>query len=63
LLRHDIDPSALIAAGETGVDASAGHVIDHRDVLGDTNRIVGGQHDAELANAEAFGLHPDVEVE
>ena len=63
LLRHDVDPAALIAARKAGVGAAAGHVVEHRDVLGDTNRIVGRQHDAQLADAHALGLHPDVEVE
>jgi hypothetical protein len=63
LLRHDVDPAALIAARETGVGAAAAHVIEHRDILGDADRIVGGQHDAELTDADALGLHGDVEIE
>ena len=59
LLRHDIDPSALVPTCEASVDPPAGHMIDHRDVFGDTNRIVGREYDAELANAQALGLHPD----
>ena len=63
LLGHDVDPAALVAARETGVGASAGHVVEHRDVLGHANRIVGRQHDSELSDAQAPGLHPDIEVE
>ncbi|HYR78624.1 MAG TPA: hypothetical protein VEO55_01380, partial [Candidatus Dormibacteraeota bacterium] len=51
LLGHDIDPSALIAAREAGVGASAGHVIEHRDVFGDTQRILRRQYDPKLADA------------
>ncbi len=63
LLRHDIDPSALIAAREAGVGAAAAHMIEHRDILGDAQRILRRQHDAELADAQPLGLHRDVQVE
>ena len=63
LLRHDIDPSPLIAAREAGVGAPAAHVIEHRDVLGDAQRILRRQHDPELADAQPLGLHRDVQVE
>ena len=54
LLRHDVDPSPLIAAGEAGVGAATGHVIKHRDVFSDANRILRGQDDSELADAQAL---------
>jgi hypothetical protein len=38
-------------------------VIEHRDILGHADRIVGRQHDSELADAQPLGLHPDIEVE
>ena len=63
LLRHDVDPAALVAAREAGVGAPAGHVVEHGDVLGDADRVGRRQHDAELADADALGLHGDVEVE
>jgi hypothetical protein len=63
LLRHDVDPAALVAAREAGVGAAAGHVVEHGDVLGDADRVVRGQDDAELPDAEALGLHADEEVE
>ena len=63
LLRHDVDPAALVAAREARAGAPARHVIEHGDVLGDAERIVGGQHDAELADADALGLHGEVEIE
>jgi hypothetical protein len=37
-------------------------VIEHRDVLGDADRVGGRQHDTELTNADAFRLHREVEV-
>ena len=63
LLRHHVHPAPLVAAREAGDGAPAAHVIEHRDVLGDADRVLGGQHDAELADADALGLHRDVEVE
>lgn len=63
LLRHDIHPAALIAAREAGVGATVGHVVEHGDVFGDADRVVSRQHDAELADTDAFRLHADVEVE
>src|SRR6202030_2332160 len=63
LLSHDVHPAALVAARETGVRASAGHMVEHRDILGHANRIIGREHDSELADAQALGLHPDVEIE
>ena len=63
LLRHDVDPAALVAAREAGVGAPARHVVEHGDVLGDADRVLGGEHDAELADADALRLHPDEEVE
>ena len=63
LLRHHVDPAALVAAREAGVGAPARHVVEHGDVLGDADRVLGGQHDAELADPDALGLHPDEEVE
>jgi hypothetical protein len=63
LLRHDVDPAPLIAAGEAGAGPPAGHVIEHRDVLGDADRVGGRQHDPELADTDAFGLHREIEVE
>jgi hypothetical protein len=38
-------------------------VVQHRDVLGDTDRVGGWQHDAELPHPDAFGLHREVEIE
>ena len=63
LLREGVDPAALIAARKAGQRASARHMVEHRDVLGDANRVMRGQHDAELADADALGLHRQVEVE
>ena len=63
LLRHDVDPAALVAAREAGIGAAAGHVVEHRDVFGDADRIVRRQHDSELADADALGLHREIEVE
>ena len=63
LLRHDIDPSALVAAREAGVDPAARHMIEHRDIFGDANRILRRQHDPELADPQPLGLHRDVQVE
>ena len=63
LLRHDVDPAPLVAAREARIGAAAGHVVEHGDVFGDADRIAGRQHDAELADADALGLHREVEVE
>jgi hypothetical protein len=38
-------------------------VIEHRDVLGDADRVGGRQHDPELTDADALGLHREVEVQ
>src|SRR5215471_7698894 len=57
LLRHDIDPAALIAARKTGVGTAAGHVIEHRDIFSDPDWIIGRQYDPELAHAQPLGLH------
>ena len=58
LLRHHIDPAALIAAREPRVGASAGHMIEHRDIFGDADRIVRRQHDTELATRSRFVCIP-----
>jgi hypothetical protein len=63
LLRHHVDPAPLIAAREAGIGAAAGHLVEHRDVLGDPDRVRGRQHDAELADADALGLHREIEIE
>ena len=63
LLRHDVDPAPLVAAGESGDGASSGHVVEHRDVLGHPDRVCRRQHDAELADPDAPGLHREVEIE
>jgi hypothetical protein len=63
LLRHDIDPSPLIAAREAGVGASSRHVIEHRDVLGHAQRILRWQHDTELSDPQPLRLHRNVQVE
>ena len=63
VLGHDVDPAALVAAREAGIGAPARHVVEHGDVLGDADRVGRRQHDAELADADALGLHGDVEVE
>src|SRR5713101_2448373 len=52
LLGHDINPAALVAAREAGVGAAPGHMIEHRNIFGDPDRIIGGQHDTELAHAQ-----------
>src|SRR4029077_6030062 len=59
LLRHDINPSALITAREAGVRPSAGHVIEHRDIFSDAQRVLRRQYDSELSDAEPLGLHRD----
>ena len=63
LLRHDVDPAPLVAAREPCAGPPARHVVEHGDVLGDPDRVRRRQHDAELADADALGLHGDVEVE
>ena len=63
VLGHDVDPAALVAAREAGIGAPARHVVEHGDVLGHADRVRRRQHDAELAHADALGLHGDVEVE
>jgi hypothetical protein len=63
LLRHDVDPAALVAAREARTGAPAGHVVEHGDVLGDADGVGGRQHDAELTHLDALRLHGDVEIE
>ena len=63
LLRHDIDPASLVAAREARVRASARHVVEHRDVFRDADRVLGGEHDAKLPDPDALGPHADEEVE
>ena len=38
-------------------------MIEHRDILGDAQRILRRQHDPELADAQPLGLHRDVQIE
>ena len=38
-------------------------MVEHRDVLGDADRVGRRQHDAELADADALGLHREVQIE
>ena len=63
LLRHDIDPAALIPAREPRDGAAPGHVVEHRDVLGHPDRVGGGQHDPELPDPDALRLHREIQVE
>ena len=63
LLRHDVHPASLVAASEARHRAPAAHVVEHRDVLGDPQRVVRRQHDAELPHADPLGLHSEVQVE
>ena len=63
LLRHHVDPAPLVAAGETSVRAAARHPVEHRDVLGDPDRIPRRQHDAQLADPYVLRLHADEQVE
>ena len=63
LLGHDVHPAPLVAAREPGVGAAAGHVVEHRDVLGDPDRVAGREHDAELAHADALRLQADEQIE
>jgi hypothetical protein len=62
LLGQGIDGAGLVAAGDAHVGAAARHLIQHGDVLGHPDGIGGGQHDAQLADAHALGLHGRVEV-
>ena len=63
LLRHDVHPAPLIAPSETGVGAAVGHVVEHGNILGDSDRIGRGQHDAQLADADPFRLHGEIQIE
>ncbi len=63
LLRHGIDPAALIAAGKARICAPAGHVVQHGDILRHADRVLCRQDYTELPDANAPGLHRDVEVE
>jgi hypothetical protein len=38
-------------------------MIDHGYIFGDANRVVRGQHNAELSNPQPFRPHPDKQVE
>ncbi len=63
LLRHDIYPAPLVAAREPRIGAAAGHVVEHGDVFGHADRVRRRQHDAELSDPDALGLHREVEIE
>ena len=63
LLRHRVDPAALITAGKPGAGAPAGHLVQYRDVLGDPDRVCRRQNDAELADPDAFCLHREIQIE
>jgi hypothetical protein len=41
LLRHHVDPAPLIAPREARAGAPAGHLVEHRDVLGHPDRVRG----------------------
>ena len=53
----------LDAAREAGEGASAGHLVEHRDVLGHAQRIRRRQHQAELPDANVLGARGDVLIE
>ena len=63
LLGHHVDPAPLVTAGETGVGPSSGHPVEHRDVLGDPDRVPRRQHDAQLPHPDVLRLHADEQVE
>ena len=63
LLGEHVHPPALVPAGEAGVGPPAAHVVEHGDVLGDPDRVVRREHDAELSDPDALGLHGDEQVE
>ena len=63
LLRHRVDPAPLVAAGKAGVRAAAAHVVEHRDVFGDAQRVLRRQYDAELADTDALRVQRDEEVQ
>jgi len=60
MVKH---PAPLVAAREPCAGPPARHVVEHGDVLGHPDRVRRRQHDAELADLDALGLHGDVEVE
>ncbi len=63
LLRQNIDPAPLIAARKARIRAPTGHLIEHRYVLGHTNRIVRRKHLTKLPGVHSRGLHHDVQIE
>ena len=63
LLGQDVHPAPLVAAREAGVGPAPGHPVQHGDVLRHPDRVLGGEHDAELAHPDALGLEPHEQVE
>lgn len=63
VLAEGVDPARLVAASEPGEGATLGHLVEDGDVLGDAQRVVAGQDQAALADAQVLRLHAEEEVE
>ena len=63
LLAQHVDPAILIAAGEAGIDAALGQMVEHRQLLGGAHRIPRGQHQPERRELDALGARGEVGIE
>ncbi len=63
LLAQHVDPAILVAAGEAGIDAALGQMVEHRQLLGGAHRIPRRQHEPERRELDALGARGEVGIE
>ena len=62
-LSEHVDPALLVAAGEAGVDPALGQVVEHGDLLGHPQRVVGREDERQRGELDLLRPGRQVGVE
>ena len=63
MLAHHADRTRLVAAAKPDIEAAAGEMVRHRDVLGEPQRIPVRQHEPHLPLPQPLGVLRQIDVE
>jgi hypothetical protein len=63
VLAHHPDRSRLITAAQSDIEAAAGEMIRHRDILGEPQRIPIRQYQSHLALPQPLGVLRQIDIE
>ena len=62
-LTQHVRPTALVPTREAHEETALQHVVKHRRLFGQSNRVAGRYDVPQLTHMNVFGLHSQVQIE